>query len=119
VAWLNYEELTPGVGQFNYAAQKAMGLPVGLPQPQIWVPGSAVWKKDDELKRANTNLDLNDYAPFANNPVAIKTEPPQAQAVYAVLDASMSAALTQPGANISGLLKTAESKVNTLLAAGK
>jgi len=31
----------------------------------------------------------------------------------------MSAALTQPGANISGLLKTAESKVNTLLAAGK
>ena len=49
-------------GQFNYVAQKAMGLPVGLPQPQIWVPGSEVQKKDDALKKANSNLDLNDYA---------------------------------------------------------
>jgi multiple sugar transport system substrate-binding protein len=115
IAWVNYEELTPGQGQFNYVSQKSIGLPVGLPQPQIWVPGSDVQKKDDELKKANSNLDLNDYAPFVNNPVAIKTEPPQAQAIYAVLDGCMSAVLTQPDANIADLLKTAETKVNTLL----
>jgi multiple sugar transport system substrate-binding protein len=118
IAWINYEELTPGQGQFNYVAQKSMGLPVGLPQPQIWVPGSEVWKKDDALKRANTNLDLNDYAPFVDNPVEIRTEPPQAQAIYAVLDSSMSAVLTKPDADIPDLLTTAEKKVNTLLASG-
>ncbi len=115
VAFVTYEELTPGQGQFNYAAQKSMGLPVGLPQPQIWTPGSDVHKRDDELKKANSNLDLNDYAAFVNNPVTIRTEPPQAQAIYAVLDSCMSAVLTQPDANIAELLKTAESKVNTLL----
>jgi ABC-type glycerol-3-phosphate transport system substrate-binding protein len=119
VAWINYEELTLGKGQFDYASLKSMGLPVGLPQPQIWVPGSDVQKKDDGLKKANSNLDLADYAQFVNNPVAIKTEPTQAQAIYAVLDSCMSAVLTQPDANIAELLKTAESKVNTLLTQAK
>jgi hypothetical protein len=119
VAWIDYEELTLGQGQFNYVAQKSMGLPVGLPQPQLWVPGSDAQRKDDELKKANSNLDLNDYAPFTTKPVAIKTEPPQAQAIYGVLDACMSAVLTQPDANIPELLKTAESKVNTLLTQGR
>jgi multiple sugar transport system substrate-binding protein len=119
VAFINFEELTPGQGQFNYEAQQSMGLPVGLPQPQLWVPGSDVQKKDDDLKKAHSNLNLADYAPFVNNPVAIRTEPPQAQAIYAVLDSCMSAVLTQPDANIADLLKTAESKVNTLLTQGK
>jgi ABC-type glycerol-3-phosphate transport system substrate-binding protein len=119
IAFINFEQLTLGQGQFNYAVKKSMGLPVGLPQPQIWVPGSDTQKKDDELKKANSNLDLTDYAAFVTNPVAIKTEPPQAQAIYAVLDACMSAALTQSDANIQELLKTAESKVNTLLTQAK
>jgi hypothetical protein len=96
-----------------------MGLPVGLPQPQIWLPGSEVQKKDDALKKANSNLDLADYGPFVTNPVTIRTEPPQAQAIYAVLDSCMSAVLTQPDANIGELLKTAESKVDTLLTQAK
>jgi multiple sugar transport system substrate-binding protein len=119
IAWVNYEELTPGVGQFNYVARKAMDLPVGLPQPQLWLPGSDVQKKDDELKKANTNLDLADYGAFVNNPVAIKIEPPQAQAIYAVLDSCMSAVLTQQNADIADQLKQAESKVNTLLSQAK
>ncbi len=119
MAFINFEQLTLGQGQFNYAAKKSMGLPVGLPQPQIWVPGSDTQKKDDELKKANSNLDLNDYAQFVNNPVTIRTEPPQAQAVYAALDACMSAVLTQPDANIPDLLKTAAGKVNTLLTQAK
>jgi ABC-type glycerol-3-phosphate transport system substrate-binding protein len=115
VAWVNYEKLTPGQGQFDYASMKANGLPVGLPQPQIWTPGSDVQKKDDDLKKANSNLDLADYAPFVNNPITIKAEPTQAQAIYAVLDSCMSAVLTQKDVNVADLLKTAESKVNTLL----
>jgi ABC-type glycerol-3-phosphate transport system substrate-binding protein len=119
IAWVNYEELTPGQGQFNYASQKEIGLPVGLPQPLLWVPGSDVDKKDQELKKANANLDLNDYAPFAQNPLTITTEPPQAQAIYAVLDTCMSAVLTKADANIPDLLKTAEGKVNTVLSQAK
>ena len=40
--WLAFEKLTPGQGQFNYArARSRINLPVGLPQPLIWKPGSA------------------------------------------------------------------------------
>ncbi|WP_433064555.1 ABC transporter substrate-binding protein [Dactylosporangium sp. CS-033363] len=113
--WLAFEEFTPGQGQFNYVAQKGMGVPVGLPEPLIWKPGSDVQKQDDELKKANSNLNLADYAPYANSPLTIKAEPPRAQAIYAVLDAAMSAVLTQPGADINALLATAEQKVNTIL----
>jgi multiple sugar transport system substrate-binding protein len=60
--WLAFEEFTPGEGQFNYAVQKEIGLPVGLPQPLIWKPGSDLQKKDDDLKKANSNLNLADYA---------------------------------------------------------
>ncbi|HTJ31839.1 MAG TPA: extracellular solute-binding protein [Dactylosporangium sp.] len=113
--WLAFEEFTPGQGQFNYAAQKDMGVPVGLPEPLIWKPGTDVQQQDDQLKKANSNLNLADYAPYAGSPVTIKAEPPRAQAVYAVLDAAMSAVLTQPGADIPALLSTAEQKVNTIL----
>ncbi|MEU7866526.1 extracellular solute-binding protein [Dactylosporangium sp. NPDC049140] len=113
--WVTFEKLTPGQGDFNYVAQKGMGVPVGLPEPLIWTPGSDVQKQDDELKKANSNLNLADYAPYANSPVTIKAEPGRAQAIYAVLDAAMSAVLTQPGADINGLLATAEQKVNTIL----
>jgi ABC-type glycerol-3-phosphate transport system substrate-binding protein len=116
--WVNFEELTPGQGQFNYPAQKGMGIPVGLPEPLIWVPGTDAAHQDDALKKANSNLNLADYANYADHPVDIKVEPPQAQAIYAVLDAAMSAVLTQPDVNIAALLSDAESKVNTLLAQG-
>ena len=118
LAWISYEELTPGQGQFNYVAQKAEGSPVGLPEPTDWIPGSPVQKQDEALKKANTNLNLDDYRNYLVNPVPIKVEPPQAQAVYAVLDAAMSAVLTQPNADIAALLKTAETKVNALLSQG-
>jgi multiple sugar transport system substrate-binding protein len=115
IAWVNFEELTPGQGQFDYVTQKANGLPVGLPQPIIFNPGSAAQKSDDALKKANTNLSLDDYAPFVNTVVKINFEPPQAQAIYAILDGAMSAVLTQPNANIDQLLANAEKQVNTLL----
>ncbi|MFB9447316.1 extracellular solute-binding protein [Dactylosporangium vinaceum] len=113
--WITFEKLTPGQGDFNYAAQKGMGVPVGLPEPLIWKPGTDVQRQDDELKKANSNLDLSDYAPYASTPITVKAEPARAQAIYAVLDAAMSAVLTQPDANVDTLLSTAEQKVNTIL----
>jgi multiple sugar transport system substrate-binding protein len=43
-------------------------------------------------------------------------EPPDAQAIYSVLDTVMSTVLTSKDANIPDLLKSAASKVNTTLA---
>jgi len=114
--WLAYEKLTPGKGQFDYVRAKPENQPVGLPQPQLFTVGSAAYKEELSLRKANANINVEDFAPFENNPVTVKTEPPQAQAIYAVLDGAMSAVLTDPGANVDGLLKTAEEKVNQILA---
>jgi ABC-type glycerol-3-phosphate transport system substrate-binding protein len=117
--WVSYEELTPGQGQFNYSLQKSSGLPVGLPQPLIFKPGSDAQKTDQSLKTANSNLNLNDYAAYVNNPVTPVAEPANAQAIYAILDGAMSAVLTQPNADIDKLLGDANSKIQALLSANK
>jgi ABC-type glycerol-3-phosphate transport system substrate-binding protein len=116
--WISYEELTPGQGQFDYVSQKALGLPVGLPEPLIWTPGSPLQKQDQSLKQANTTLNLADYAAFANNPVKTVTEPPNAQGIYAILDGAMSAVLTQPNADPAALLTDAQTKIQSLLTNG-
>jgi ABC-type glycerol-3-phosphate transport system substrate-binding protein len=113
--WISYEELTPGQGQFNYSFQKDAGLPVGLPQPLIWTPGSDLQKKDLDLKQANTTLTLADYSNFVNTPVPTVPEPANAQAIYAVLDGAMSAVLTQPNADPAALLKDANTKIQGIL----
>jgi len=116
--WLSYEELTPGQGQFNYVVQKGLNLPVGLPEPLIWKPGTDLQKQDDTLKAANSNLNLADYALYVNNPVKTVTEPPNAQGIYAILDGPMGAVLTNPNANIDQLLNDANTKIQTLLTSG-
>jgi ABC-type glycerol-3-phosphate transport system substrate-binding protein len=113
--WLAFEELTPGEGQFNYTVQKSIGLPVGLPQPLIWKPGSDLQKKDDDLKKANSNLNLTDYALYAGNPIRPVAEPANAQAIYAILDGPMGAVLTDPNANIDALLADAQTKIQKVL----
>ena len=113
--WLAFEELTPGEGQFNYTVQKSIGLPVGLPQPLIWKPGSDLQKKDDDLKKANSNLNLTDYALYSGNPIKPVAEPANAQAIYAILDGPMGAVLTDPNANIDALLADAQTKIQKVL----
>jgi multiple sugar transport system substrate-binding protein len=113
--WIAYEKLTPGKGQFDYVRAKPQNNPVGLPQPQLFTVGSATQKAELALRKANANVNVDDFAAFENNPVKIVGEPAQAQAVYAVLDSAMSGVLTDPAANVDTLLKTAEEKVNTLL----
>jgi ABC-type glycerol-3-phosphate transport system substrate-binding protein len=116
--WISYEFLTPGQGQFDYVSQKALGLPVGLPEPMIWTPGSDQQKKDQDLKQANTTLNLADYSAFENNPVQTVTEPPNAQAIYAILDGAMSAVLTQPNADPAVLLNDANTKIQSVITSG-
>jgi ABC-type glycerol-3-phosphate transport system substrate-binding protein len=113
--WLAFEEFTPGQGQFNYSVQKSIGLPVGLPQPLIWKPGSSLQKQDDELKKANSNLNLADYALYSGSPVNAVAEPANAQAIYAILDGPMGAVLTDPAADIDALLADAQTKIQKVL----
>jgi len=113
--WLAYEKLTPGKGQFDYVRAKPENQPVGLPQPQLFTPGSDIHKQDLDLRKANANINVEDFQIFENNPVPIKAEPANAQAIYAVLDGAMSAVLTNPNANIDAELKKAEDKVNQVL----
>jgi hypothetical protein len=114
--WLADQKLTPGKGQFDYPRAKPQNQPVGLPQPQLFTVGSATYQQELDLRKANANLPVDDFAAFENEPVPVKVEPPNAQAIYAVLDAAMSAVLTSPGADIGKLLKTAEDKTNQVLA---
>ncbi len=116
--WLAFEKLTPGKGQFDYPRAKPQNSPVGLPQPQLFTVGSDAYKQELDQRKANANLNVEDFAVFENNPVPVKVEPPNAQAIYAVLDSAMSAVLTDQKANIDQLLNTADGKVNQLLANG-
>jgi len=113
--WIAFEKLTPGKGQFDYVRAKPENQPVGLPQPQLFTPGSDVHKQDLDLRKANANINVEDFQIFENNPVPIKAEPAGAQAIYAILDGAMSAVLTNPNANIDAELKKAEEKVNQVL----
>ncbi|MEV4627962.1 extracellular solute-binding protein [Micromonospora sp. NPDC049523] len=115
--WIAYQKLTPGKGQFDYARAKPQNYPVGLPQPLLFANGSDAQKQELELRKANANVDTANFAIFEATPVPIKGEPRNAQAIYAVLDGAMSGVLTSPNSNIDALLKTAEEKVNQLLAA--
>jgi multiple sugar transport system substrate-binding protein len=102
--WLAYEKLTPGKGQFDYVRAKPENQPVGLPQPQLFTVGSDHYKQELDLRKANANVAVEDFAAFENNPVKIVGEPPNAQAIYAVLDKAMSGVLTDPNANIDQVL---------------
>lgn len=116
--WLAFEKLTPGKGQFDYARAKPQNQPVGLPEPQLFTNGSASATKEQSDRKANANLPAENFALFEQNPVPIKVEPKNAQAIYAVLDGAMSGVLTKPNADVSQLLTTAETKVNQLQSAG-
>ena len=115
LAWLSYEFLTPGQGQFNYQGMAAEKLPVGLPEPQLFTAGSAADTQAAKLAKQYATVAAADYAPYVTNPVPPKGEPTNAQPLYAVLDGPMSTVLTQQNANIAQLLNTAEKQVNQIL----
>jgi multiple sugar transport system substrate-binding protein len=118
IKFLNFEYLTAGAGQFNFARAKAAGQPVGLPEPNIWQPGTSVAQSTTSDKDRNATIPVANFQPYlsAAPQMTGKIEPPQAQAIYAQGDKVMAAVLTQRNANLQQLLSTFSSQVNTILA---
>jgi ABC-type glycerol-3-phosphate transport system substrate-binding protein len=114
VKWINFEDLTPGDGQFNFARQKADGFPVGFPEPELF--DGATGTKINQLRTQYATINTTYYTSFVNAQTPGDGEPFDAQAVYKTLDPVMLAVLTEPNANIPALLKSAAANVNTILA---
>jgi ABC-type glycerol-3-phosphate transport system substrate-binding protein len=114
IKFIDFEDLTPGDGQFNYSREKTDGLPVGFPEPQLF--GGATGTKINALRAKYATINVSYYAPFVSAQETGDGEPLDAQAVYKTLDPVMLAVLSEPGANIPSLLKAAAANVNTILA---
>jgi ABC-type glycerol-3-phosphate transport system substrate-binding protein len=114
IKFINFEDLTPGTGQFNFQRQKADGFPVGFPEPELF--NGATGDKINSLRAQYATINTAYYTPFVKAQEAGAGEPADAQAVYKTLDPVMLAVLTEPNADIPALLKTATANVNTILA---
>lgn len=114
--WLEYENLTPGTGQFDYKRAAADGNPVGLPEPDLFKGDTAT--KDQAAQASVANLPVANFQPYIDATPNLKgnVEPPQAQAIYKVLDGLMSAVLTNKSADPQKLLDQYTSQVNAVLA---
>ncbi len=114
IKFINFEDLTVGQGQFNFARKKADGLPVGYPEPELFSGATNTAYQAQMTKYATTNPSYFSTFTAANEePMG---EPADAQAVYKTLDPVMLAVLTNPSANITSLLSGAASQVNQILA---
>jgi multiple sugar transport system substrate-binding protein len=118
IKFLSFKFLTPGAGQFNFARAKAAAQPVGLPQPNIWQPGTPVARSTAAAKDSNATIPVANFQPYlqAAPHITGKIEPPQAQAIYAQGDKVMAAVLTERNPNLQQLLSTFASQVNSILA---
>jgi hypothetical protein len=114
IKFINFENLTPGTGQFNFARQKADGFSVGFPEPELFAGPTG--SKVNQLRAKYATINTSYYTPFVSAQEKGDGEPADAQAVYKTLDPVMLAVLTDPGANIGKLLATAASQVNQILA---
>jgi len=113
IKFINFEDLTVGTGQFNFARKKADALPVGYPEPQLFQGATNTSYQALMTKYATTNPDhFKTFTAAAEQPMG---EPHDAQALYKTLDPVMLAVLTNPSANISSLLSSAASQVNQIL----
>jgi len=115
IKFVDFVGLTPGQGLlFNFARQKADGFPVGFPEPELFQ--GAAGQQVNALRTKYATINTSYYTAFVNANENGVGEPTDAQAVYKTLDPVMLAVLTVPNANIAGLLKTASTNVNTILA---
>jgi multiple sugar transport system substrate-binding protein len=117
IKFLDYEFLTPNLGQFNYARTAGAGQPVGLPEPDLFIAGSAADTQATSDEKASANVPSANFTAYTQGLTNMKliVEPPQAQAIYAQGDKAMYAALTDPNANLQQLLDTFASATNTIL----
>jgi ABC-type glycerol-3-phosphate transport system substrate-binding protein len=114
IKFIDFEDLTPGQGvTFNYARQKADGLPVGFDEPSLF--DGAAGAQVQALRAKYTTINQSYYQSYVNANEASDGEPLDAQAVYKTLDPMMLAVLTEPNVNIPALLKSSAANVNELL----
>lgn len=118
LAWLTFKRNPDRIGPDNERSA-AKGMPVGLPEPNVWTGASE--QKQIEATKKYANIPAENFAPFAAamNSIPVKLEPPNAQQVYAALDPVMQKVLTDPAADIGQLLATAEKQVNQILSSVK
>jgi multiple sugar transport system substrate-binding protein len=113
--WLEFENLTSGQGQFNYARAAAEKQAVGLPEPAIWQGATA--DADNAAKAKVATIPAANFAAYVTATPSLKgnVEPPNAQAIYADLDKLMSEVLTNKNANAQSLLTQHAAAVTALL----
>jgi ABC-type glycerol-3-phosphate transport system substrate-binding protein len=117
VKLVNWLYLTIGQGPtFNYARSKADGQPVGFPEPEIFIQGTAANTAYQKSLQASATINTSYYQAFLNANETPMGQPVDDQAIYKTLDPVMLAVLTNPNANISQLLSQAATNVNTILA---
>jgi multiple sugar transport system substrate-binding protein len=121
LTWLNYKTVNADRSDADSAKAKAGKQPVGLPQPNIWVPGTAAEQKLIAARTKYGNVPRQNFAPFAAtvDNIPLKVEPPLAQQVYAVLDVPMQKVLTDRNADPDALLAEAEKQVTGVLGAAR
>ncbi|MFF1422861.1 ABC transporter substrate-binding protein [Streptomyces sp. NPDC058280] len=114
--WIQWKYLNPDREEKNVKKFSGLGVPVGLPQPNLF--GGAAQAKNDAIHAKYANVPQQNYKPFVDRSpeVAVKVEPPNAQQLYTVLDSVMQAVLTKKDADLDELLETAAKKADTILA---
>jgi multiple sugar transport system substrate-binding protein len=114
--WIQWKYLNPDREEANVKKFATLGVPVGLPQPNLF--DGAAQAKNDAIHTEYANVPQKNYQPFVDRSpeVAVKVEPPNAQQIYTVLDSVMQAVLTKKDADLGQLLGDAQKKVDTILA---
>ena len=113
IKWINFEDLTPGVGQFNFARQKADGFPVGFPEPAAVRPAPTGTQDQPAAGRSPRRSTRRTTRRTSTRSEEGDGEPPTPRRSTRRSTRSMLAVLTEPNANIPALLKTAAANVNT------
>ena len=114
IKWINFQDLTLGQGLYNLARNKAVGLPVGFYEPQMFQ--GATGTAYTALLNKYTTINESYYSTFVNANETPDGQPADDQALYKSLDPVMLAVLTNPNANIPSLLAGATTAVNQILA---
>ncbi|GAA3547282.1 extracellular solute-binding protein [Nonomuraea rosea] len=118
LAWLTFKKNPDRIDADNERSA-AKGLPVGLPEPNVWTGGSE--QKQLAATKKHATIPTENFAPFAEAlaRIPVKLEPPNAQQIYAALDTVMQKVLTDEDADITQLLSDAEKQVNQILSTVK
>ncbi|WP_233580462.1 ABC transporter substrate-binding protein [Streptomyces triticirhizae] len=116
LTWVRWKYLNPEREEEVTRNAVEAGIPVGLPQPNLWQGESQ--RIVDAIHEEYANVPLENYQPFLDraDEVEVLVEPPNAQQIYTVLDGVMQAVLTEENADLDRLLSDAADRVDDILA---